>query len=307
MNHTILKKNKALIDSYDPSRDEDQVVIEGLMTVEPTTLNRVSYTPAAGQSLNNVVDHAMDYITEYSDELSVQDMENVNDYDVVWYGTTQRNEGPVVNGVMRNMKNFLVIDASFEDINENEIPVDDFKIEILNNDGDVLRTLTLKDDSVTVSPDKQTYSWKLNDMTEDTYTIKQYNRKTGEYIPSTNASTDVDTNVGDVSEDGDNDVVTFKISTINNHKDQVKLVNKYTKQNGEKPHEDTPAPSGGSAPAAGGGGGPVAQAIQSIYNGLLPKTGSASAVIITVLGIIIIAIAIRLRHKDNKKDKKEQK
>ena len=207
---------------------------------------------------------------------------------------------------MRDMKNFLVIETSFEDISENDIPVDNFKIEIQNEDGDVLKTLTLKDDNVEVSGSKKTFTWKLNDMTENTYTIKQYNRNVGSYTSSTDATTDVDTNLGDVSED--KDVVVLKVSTVNNRKDQVRLINRYEGVEQEKPQEggSAPAPAGqpsGGAPASGG---PVAQAVQSIYNGLLPKTGSASAFIITGIGILVIVLAIRLRKTENKKGKKKE-
>ena len=297
---------KDSMNSYNPSSENTQLVIEGLLEVNPTSLARVSYEPVTNQSVGDIAGHVVDYVNKYSDELDVQDIDNVNDYDVVWYEMNSNDAGFIASGVMRDMKNFLVIETSFEDISENDIPVDNFKIEIQNEDGDVLKTLTLKDDNVEVSGSKKTFTWKLNDMTENTYTIKQYNRNVGSYTSSTNATTDVDTSLGDVSEDGD--VVVLKVSTVNNRKDQVRLVNKYEGKQEEKPQEggNAPAPAGqpsGGAPASSG---PVAQAVQSIYNGLLPKTGSASAFIITGIGILVIVLAIRLRKTENKKGKKKE-
>lgn len=301
----VLKLVRNFTESYDPSNSNLQIVVEGLMEIDPTTMARVSYTPATGKSLSDITDHTVDYIFKYSDELNVQDIENVNDYDIVWYGTSTQPIGVIASGVMRDVKNFLVIDAAFEDITVNEIPVEDFKIEILNEDGDVLKTLTLKDNNVEVSSDKKRYTWKLNDMTENTYTIKQYNRNVGTYTSNTNATTDVDTNVGNLTEDGD--VVILKVSTVNNRKDQVRLVNKYEGKQEEKPQGSGNAPAPASQPSGGApaSGGPVAQAVQSIYNGLLPKTGSASAFIITVIGFVAIVLAIRLRNTKSKKKSKK--
>ena len=301
----ILKLVRNFTESYDPSNSNMQIVVEGLMEIDPTTMARVSYTPATGKSLSDITDHTVDYIFKYSDELNVQDIENVNDYDIVWYGTSTQPIGVIASGVMRDVKNFLVIDAAFEDISVNEIPVEDFKIEILNEDGDVLKTLTLKDNNVEVSSDKKRYTWKLNDMTENTYTIKQYNRNVGAYTSNTNATTDVDTNVGNLTEDGD--VVVLKVSTVNNRKDQVRLVNKYEGKQEEKPQEGGNAPAPAAQPSGGApaSSGPVAQAVQSIYNGLLPKTGSASAFIITVIGFVAIVLAIRLRNTKSKKKSKK--
>ena len=313
-NLNYIDVKKALIDSYNPSREETQIVIEGFMEVNPTTRERISYNSVDGKSIKDVVDHVMDYVTEYSNELDVNDIENVNDYDVVWYGTTQTEPGTVVKGVMRDVKNFLVVDASFEDISESEIPVNDFKIEILNDNGEVLKTLTLKDENVEISPDKKEYTWKLNDMTENTYTVKQYNRKSGSYVSSTSTSTNAGTNVGDVNEDSENDVITFKISTVNNHKDQVKLINKYVAKNNENSNNENnngsqqgggSDPAGGTAPAPAGG--PVAQAVRNVDNGLLPRTGSASAFAITIIGVAVILLAVRLRKSEDKNKEKKNK
>ena len=301
--------SKLLVTSYNPAANEIQIVIEGFMEVDPETHERISYTPVSGKSLSDIVDHVLEYITKYSDELDVADADNINECDVVWYENEYDDVGIMIRGVMRDMKNFLVIDASFEDLPQDQIPVDYFKIEILNEDGDLLKTLKLTDDDVEVSADKKTYTWKMNDMTEDTYTVKQFNRNAGKYVPTTSASSDANTNMGTVSEDPDSDVVTLKVSTVNNKKDRVSLVNKYTSvdepEQGQGGQNPSPAPGGSGAPAAGGGGGPVAQAIQNIYNGLLPKTGSASAFIITVIGIVLIAIAIRLRNGKSKTRKRK--
>lgn len=301
--------SRLLVTSYNPSKNEVQVVIEGFMEINPETNEMVSYVPSSGKSISDIVEHTMKYIMKYDEELNVEDVDNINDYDVVWYGTEYENIGIMVRGIMRDMKNFLVIDATFEDIPAEEIPVDDFKIEILNDEDEVLKTLRLDDPGVEVSADKKTYTWKLNDMTENTYTLKQYNRKTGSYTSSTSASTDVNTNMGSIDEDNELDVVTLKVSTVNNKKDQVKLINRYATESSNNDDNSSgnnagTQPSGGeSAPAPAGG--PVQQVIQSVYNGLLPKTGSASAFVITLVGIVMVVVAIRLRNKGTKKSKKK--
>ena len=60
--------------------------------------------------------------------------------------------------------------------------------------------------------------------------------------------------------------------------------------NPRQPQGGSPAGGPGGGGAQGGGG-----IIQNIYNGLLPKTGSSSAFIMTTLGVILVAIAVKLR------------
>lgn len=69
----------------------------------------------------------------------------------------------------------------------------------------------------------------------------------------------------------------------------------------DNPSNNNNNQGGGAAGGGAQGGGSV---IQNIYNGLLPKAGSASSFIITLLGIVLIVIAIRMRNmKKNKKKK----
>jgi len=81
------------------------------------------------------------------------------------------------------------------------------------------------------------------------------------------------------------------------------VTNKPVEEEAEKPTlnwvnpKQPENPTGGGAPGGGtpGGGGQGGSVIQNIYNGLLPKTGSASAFIITAIGVALVAIAVRMR------------
>lgn len=293
--------------TYSNKENDNQIVIEGLLEVDAETETLVEYRPVVGLTPKQIAEHTLNYVDKYKNVLGIDsDNLDTNHYDVLWYNYVEQTDGWHVDGLLRNLKDFLEIEVTFDDIESDKLP-EDFKIEILDEDGEVIKTLTLEDENVEKSHDGNTYTWSLNNMLDPKYTLVVYNYEAPEYTVDVNASSDVNTEVGEIDKDATNKTAKLVLTLDSTAKDGVKIHNKYTAipKEDEKPtngsnsnSQGENAGSGGSPASGGNGGGQTV--IQTIYNGLLPHTGSISAFLVCSAGVVAVAIAIKVRRNENK-------
>lgn len=103
--------SQLVVNNYERTNPDTQIVIDGYFTVNPTNMQIISYTPATDITLDDVSDQAIQYMKQYINEYQLSSSYNdkpvihssevvAEDYSVLWHRLVQNRSGWYVKGLL---------------------------------------------------------------------------------------------------------------------------------------------------------------------------------------------------------------